>query len=172
MTIMKEVSKSIWETVPWCMLLTDDIVLVIETKVKVKNKLQEWREVLESNGLHIIRMKTEYLRCNFSGTSPIGELEMSIGEEVVTSTTKYKYLGSIIQSNEEIDGDVIHQIQANWIKWRAATGVICDRKFPSRLKGKFNLVAIKPALLNGTECWPVKMTFEHKMEVIEKCMLR
>ena len=29
--ILEEISKSIWETVPWCMLFTDDIVLVAET---------------------------------------------------------------------------------------------------------------------------------------------
>lgn len=62
---------------------------------------------------------------------------MSIGEVVVTSTIKYKYLGSIIQSNGEIDGYVSHRIQVGWLKWREATGVLCDRKFPSRIKGKF-----------------------------------
>ena len=97
---------------------------------------------------------------------------MSIGEEVVTSTTKYRYLRSVIQSNGEINGDVIHRIQAGWIKWRAATKVLCDRKFSSRLKGKFYRVAIRSALLYWAECWPVKKTFEHKIEVTEMCMLR
>ena len=42
MVIMEEISKSIWETVPQCMLFADDIVLVAETKEKVNNKLEEW----------------------------------------------------------------------------------------------------------------------------------
>ena len=67
---------------------------------------------------------------------------MSIGEEVVTSTTKYRYLESIIQSNRVIDRNITHSIQAGWLKWRAANGVLCDKKFPSRLKGKFYRVAI------------------------------
>ena len=65
---MKEISKSIWETVPWCMLFTDDIVLVAETKEEANSKLEEWREALEGKGLYISRTKTEYLRCNFSET--------------------------------------------------------------------------------------------------------
>ena len=34
--------------------------------------------------------------------------------------------------------------------------MLCHKKFPIRLKGKFYKVAIRPALLYGTECWPVK----------------
>ena len=65
--IMEEISKSIWETVPWCMLFADDIVLVAKTK-EANSKLEEWREALEVKGFHISRTKSEYLRCNFSGT--------------------------------------------------------------------------------------------------------
>ena len=47
-----------------------------------------------------------------------------------------------------------------------------DIMSPTRLKGKFYRVAIRLAMLYGTEYWPVKKTFEHKMEVIEMRMLR
>ncbi|XP_057518336.1 uncharacterized protein LOC130799248 [Amaranthus tricolor] len=87
--IVKEISKFIWETVSWCILFADDIVLVAETKEEVRNKLEEWREVLESKGMRISHTKTEYLRCDFSGTSPVGEPKVSIGEEVVTSTSTF-----------------------------------------------------------------------------------
>ncbi|XP_057529724.1 uncharacterized protein LOC130808259 [Amaranthus tricolor] len=82
--IMEEISKSIWEIVPWCMLFTNDIVLVAKTKEKANSKLEEWREALEGS---------------------IGEPKVTIGGEVVACTSKFKYLGSVIQSNEEIDGD-------------------------------------------------------------------
>lgn len=56
---------------------------------------------------------------------------------------------------------------------QATTGrVLCDRKFPSRLKGKLYRVVIKVAFLHGTKCWPINNTFEHKMEVTEMYMLR
>ena len=59
-----------------------------------------------------------------------------------------------------------------WLKWRAAIEVLCDRKFPSRLKVKFYRVAIRPALLYGTGYWSTKKILEHKMEVTEMRMLR
>ena len=39
MVIMEEISKSIWKTVPWCMLFADVIVLVAETKEEANSKL-------------------------------------------------------------------------------------------------------------------------------------
>ena len=104
------------------MFFADDIVLVPETIEEANTKLEEWRAVQESKGLRI-RTKKEYMRCSFSGNEQGVCQDVTIGEDVVTSTTKFKYLRLIIQSNEEIDGDVTHHIQAGWRKWRAATGV-------------------------------------------------
>ena len=50
--------------------------------------------------------------------------------------------------------------------------MLCDRKFPVRLEGKFYRVAIKLALLIGIERWSVKKSHEQKMEVAKMRMLR
>ena len=97
---------------------------------------------------------------------------MTIGGEVIACTSKFKYLGSTIQSNGEMNRDVSNRIQAGWLKCQAATGVLCDKKLPRRLKRKFYRVAIRPALLYGTECWPVKKVFEQRMDVTEMHILR
>ena len=55
--ILDELSKSIWETVPWCMLFADNIVLVAETGEEANVKLEEWKAVLEGKGLRISRTK-------------------------------------------------------------------------------------------------------------------
>ena len=96
------------------MLFANDIVLVVETKEEVNNKLEEWRTILEGGGLRISRTMTEYLQCDLSETLPIEELEVSIYEKVVSCTTKFKYLGLIIQSNREIDREVTHRIQVKF----------------------------------------------------------
>ena len=81
--IMEKISISIWETVPWCMLFADNIVLVAKSREEVSNKLDERREALEGKGLRISRTKNEYLCCDFSGTSPVGEPVVSIDKAVV-----------------------------------------------------------------------------------------
>jgi uncharacterized protein CbrC (UPF0167 family) len=32
---------------------------------------------------------------------------------------------------------VSHRIKAGWMKWRQASGVLCDKRVPQKLKGKF-----------------------------------
>ncbi|KAG5610287.1 hypothetical protein H5410_021568, partial [Solanum commersonii] len=56
----------------------------------------------------------------------------------------FKYLGSVIQGSGDIDDDVTHCIGVAWMKWRLASGVLCDKKIPSRLKGKFYRVVVRP----------------------------
>ncbi|GKE90130.1 hypothetical protein Tco_1567605, partial [Tanacetum coccineum] len=71
-----------------------------------------------------------------------------------------------------IEDDVTHRIQVGWLKWRAATGIMCDKKVPLKLKGKFYRVEIRPAMLYGSECWPLTKVQANRMEVAEMRMLR
>jgi hypothetical protein len=66
------------------------------------------------------------------------------------------YLGSMLQKDGDIDEDVRHRISAGWLKWRQASGVLCDKRVSQKLKGKFYRTAIRPAMLYGAECWPTK----------------
>jgi len=77
------------------------------------------------------------------------------GQEISMSS-HFKYLGSIIQKDGEINSDVNHRIQAGWLKWRSATGVLRDRNILLRLKGRFYRTATRPTLLYSTECWAIK----------------
>ena len=45
--VMDEITKSILEKIPWCMLFADDIILIDEIKKRVNTKLELWRQTLE-----------------------------------------------------------------------------------------------------------------------------
>jgi hypothetical protein len=77
------------------------------------------------------------------------------------------YLGSILQSEREIDEDISHRIRAEWVKWREASGVFCDKKVPNKLKGKFYRTVIRPAMIYDAECWAIKGQHIQKMSVAE-----
>ena len=170
--IMDELTKDTQDEVPWCMLFADDIVLIDETRAGVSAKLKLWRNTLESKGFTLSRSKTEYTKCEFVTTRGDDQENVDLLGPEVPKKDAFRYLGSILQKRGEIDEDVSHRIKAGWMKWRSASGFLCDRKIPLRLKGKFYRTAIRPAMLYGAECWPVQKQHEHKMGVAEMRMLR
>ncbi|KAF3638257.1 putative arabinogalactan peptide 20-like [Capsicum annuum] len=72
-----------------------------------------------------------------------------------------------LEGGGEIKENVSKRIGAGWMKWRLASGVLCDRKVPFKLKGKFYRVAVHPAMLYGAECWPVKNFHIQRLKVTE-----
>ena len=169
--VIDEITKDIQGDIPWCMLFADDVVLIDETKIGVDSKLELWRKTLESKGFRISRTKTEYMKCEFSEARSEDE-DVSLDGQVVPRRNVFRYLGSMVQSDGDIDEDVSHRIRAGWVKWRQASGILCDKKVPQKLKGKFYRTAIRPAMLYGAECWDTKVQHIQKMSVTEMRMLR
>ncbi|KAL6549287.1 hypothetical protein OROGR_008431 [Orobanche gracilis] len=169
---MDKLTRGIQNDVPWCMMFADDIVLIDETKVGVQQKLELWRDTLEARGFRLSRSKTEYMECRFSDNIDREAGIITFDGKVVHGSTFFRYLGSIIQKDGELDGNVAHRIKAGWLKWKSATGVLCDSDMPYRLKGEFYRTAIRSALLYCTECWTVKQCHVQKMNVAEMRMLR
>ncbi|RZB49939.1 Protein YLS3 [Glycine soja] len=170
--ILDVLTEQIQEIVPRCMLFADDIVLLGESREELNERLETWRRALETHGFRLSRSKSEYMECKFNKRRRVSNSEVKIGDHIIPQVTWFKYLGSVIQDDGEIEGDVNHRIQAGWMKWRKASGVLCDAKVPIKLKGKFYRTAVRPAILYGTECWAVKSQHENKVGVAEMRMLR
>ena len=92
--------------------------------------------------------------------------------DIVTQKDTFRYLGSMLQKDGGIDEDVNHRIKAGWMKCRQASGILCDKRVPQKLKGKFYRMAVRPAMLYVAECWPTKRRHVQQLGVAEMCMLR
>jgi len=170
--VMDEVTRDIQGDIPWCMLFADDVVLVDDSRTGVNRKLELWRQTLESKGFRLSRTKTEYMRCAFGTTRHEEEEDVSLDGQVVPQKDTFRYLGSMLQKDGDIDEDVNHRIKAGWMKWRQASGILCDKRVPQKLKGKFYRTAVRPAMLYGAECWPTKRRHVQQLGVAEMRMLR
>nr|XP_016511405.1 PREDICTED: uncharacterized protein LOC107828577 [Nicotiana tabacum] len=104
---MDVLSGHIQGEVPWCMLFAYDIVLIDEMRSGVNTKLEVWRQTLESKSF---KLRTEYLECKFSDGTHNTDVEVKLEAQVIPKRASFKYLGSIIQSNREIDEDVAYRI--------------------------------------------------------------
>jgi hypothetical protein len=49
---------------------------------------------------------------------------------VVPKKGTFRYLGSMLQKDGDIDEDVSHRIKAGWLKWRQASSVLCNPRVP------------------------------------------
>ncbi|GKB67127.1 ataxia telangiectasia mutated family protein, partial [Tanacetum coccineum] len=147
--IPDELSRGIHEDIPWCLIFADDIVLVLESTKGLNIRLENWREIAHNK-----------------------EVDIRIGDKILQHKESFRYLGSMLHKSRRIDKDVANRIKAVWMKWRAATKVLCDRNVPLKLKGKFYRVAIRPTMLYGSECWPIMKALANRVEVAELRMLR
>lgn len=111
------------------MLFADDIVLVDESRDGVNAKLERWREALKSKGFKISRTKTEYMVCNSSKHIERVEIIVRIEDHDIPQSDSFRYIGSIISNDGEIDEDVEHRIKAGWLKWRLTSRVLCNRQY-------------------------------------------
>jgi hypothetical protein len=64
----------------------------------------------------------------------------------------FRYLGSMLQKNRDIDEDASHRIKAGWLKWRQASDVLCDPRVLLKLKDKFYKTVIRSGILYEAEC--------------------
>jgi hypothetical protein len=73
--------------------------------------------------------------------------DVRLDGQVVPKKDTFRYLGSMLQKNGNIDEDVGHIIKVSWLKWRQASAVLCDPRVPLKLKGKFYRTVIRPTIL-------------------------
>ena len=116
-------------------------MLLVDTKHGINTKLEVWRNTLE---------------CNFRKSKNKYEGTVRLDGQVIPKSVIFRYLASIIHKDKEIGEDVNHKIRVKYVKWRSTIGVLCNRRIPIKLKGKFYRTAIRTFFLFSTECWVFK----------------
>ena len=145
--IIDVITEEIDEGTPWAMLFADDLVLCDTDRQMMELRLERWRECMEKNGLKVSRAKTEHLQTP-GDTDPV-RMKRYMETEMVNLPTvqSFKYLGSTIDRGGGTSKDVENRVTKAWSKWRELSGVICDKKIPTKLKLLVYQTVIRPTLL-------------------------
>src|SRR4029078_4704158 len=154
--------KGVVKEATWCMLFADDMGLIGDTGEEEQEMMEEVRKALESRGLKINKEKTEHMESKWKGEEDSG-YRITIDGSLLKKVGKYKYLGTVLQASGEIEMEVTSKMQAGWLKWRGSKGVLCDKKVPIKLKGKFYAAAVRPAMKYSSECWVFKKNQVQKL---------
>src|SRR5215469_4931404 len=82
------------------------------------------------------------------------------------------YLGALMQEDGKIDKKVGARVQTGWMKSREGKGVLCNKRVPLKVKGKFYATVVRPAMTYVSECWALRKDQERRLQVAEMCMVR
>uniref|UniRef100_A0A1S3X9T0 Uncharacterized protein n=1 Tax=Nicotiana tabacum TaxID=4097 RepID=A0A1S3X9T0_TOBAC len=101
--------------------------------------------------------KIEYLECKFSAESSKEEVGrvVKLGSQAIAKRDIFKYLG--LGQGGRNGG--LHQES-------------CVTRKCQKLKGEYYRAVVRPFMLYGAECWPVKKSHVQRMKVAEMRMLR
>ena len=94
------------------------------------------------------------------------------GQENMMVSSRFRYLGSVVNNEASCDDDIKHRTSVGWMKWRENSSVFCDKKMPRKLKDNLYATVVRPALLYASECWIMYKTYEIKLTATEMKMLR
>ena len=150
-------------------LLAHPVVLCSRNQADIQEKLQEWKDRLQHHGLQINIAKTEYMA---AGLDADNHSTIQLDGTPIIRVERFKYLGSVLGEDGNIDADVKARMACGWLKWRECSGLLCDKKMPLRLKGKIYRTVVRPALMYGSECWAPTRKHEQMIHTTEIRMLR
>jgi len=124
--VLYVLTEHIQELALICMLCAQD-----ESREELNERSETLRQALKARDICLSRSKTMYMKCNFSKRRSSSTLEVKVRDHIIPQVTPLKYLGSIVQSDGEIEAYVNHRIQSVWLKWKRALGSYAVRKYRS-----------------------------------------
>ncbi|KAL0173405.1 hypothetical protein M9458_029373 [Cirrhinus mrigala] len=160
---MDTISADLHSPHPWSLLFANDVFLANEQHAELEEETQKNR--LCKYGLHLGTKKTGYMECSLQtgGTIYVGGADLK--------KVQFKYLGSVIYSDDESLPTARAHINAPCTKWHQVTGVMCNHRMPLRLKSKIYKTVVCPVALYGSESWPVTAKHEQALHIMEMRML-
>jgi hypothetical protein len=166
-TVLDSVLEGEMREAPWTMMYADDICIAGTDVNEVEGEVRNFQKRLSEAGLTLNTGKTEFIGFG-CGNATMKDMNQT----VIKRVEKFKYLGSMITVDGTAEKDMNHRIKCAWMKWRACAGVMNDRRASLKVKGKVYKSIIRPALLYGSESWPITEIQMDRLMVVELKMLR
>ena len=151
-----------------CIIWADDILLLTKSEIGLKNMLETLKNYTEHNGMSINTEKTEVMIFNKTGRHI--RKNFVYGDQTISTTRQYKYLGFLVTPSGEINSglkDLKARAMRAFVKIRKQTGVLFQ-KYPLVSLKLFEAL-IKPILLYASDFWGIlKLPNNNPLEIMQQ----
>ncbi|XP_063587917.1 uncharacterized protein LOC134765303 [Penaeus indicus] len=136
-------------------------------KTELEENIDRWPDGQGKRGMEVSRAKTE---CMCLNGVPRGSVR--IQDQRLPEVKEFKHLGSTLQADGGVNAEISRRIQSGWNNLKKMSGVLCDKRIPTRVKGKIHQTVIQPAMLYVLETVPQTNKTTKRLEVAEMKMCR
>ena len=151
-------------------MYADDLAITEKSEEKLSRVVREWEEAFSEMGMKISSSKT--VQMVVSNNPSHRDSTVLINQNRIQKVEKFRYLGSVINTEGTLKDDTALRIQSAWMSWKKLSGIMHDRKIRRDLKIKLYTTCIRPAMIYGSECWVVNGDCNRRLAVTEMKMLR
>ena len=148
----------------------DDVDLIGESLHEIDAKAREFVTEAGRVGLKVNEGKTKIVHAVRG--EPDGPRVVSCGEMNIEVVPEFKYLGSIITSNDEVSREISARIAAGKRCVGGLKRVLSSRKVSRKTKVRVYTVIVRPVVLYASETWRFTKQMERRLEVFENGVLR
>lgn len=163
-TVMDTITKDLQKPIPWTMLYADDVILADTSREGLEKQVHQWKDQLEEFGLKLNMGKIGYLSTDIESIRTI-----NIAGVDVKRTKVFKYLGSLIADDGNMNFEFEHRVQTYLSKWQEHRDEL--KKAPIEEKARIYRTKIRPKLFYGAECWTLTKEIEEKVVEAETKVL-
>ena len=151
------------------LLFADDTVVVADSEEKLRRLVLEFGRVCKRRKLRVNVGKSKVMRCTRSEGG--ANLNVLLDGEALEEVDQFKYLGSMVAANGEVEADVSHRVNEGCKVLGAVNGVIKNRGLGMNVKRVLYEKVIVPTVTYGSELWSMKTGERQKLNVFEmKCL--
>ena len=85
---------------------------------------------------------------------------------------RFCYLGDMLEANGGAEASSIARVQSGWKKFKDVLPLIDSRGVSLGMKGEIYRTCVRPAMLHGSETWPVRVADTDRLHRAEMSMIR
>jgi len=150
----------------------DDIVLLVENKVNLKEQAGKLLDTANRIGLEINAEKTEYLIMQRGEVADHVHPFLEVGQYKFQRVKEFKYLGSILTDKNDELTEIKARLQSGNKCYYGLSNMLKARAISKNLKIQLYRTLIRPVVMYGCEVWTLQKSDQNRLLIFKRKILR